>query len=56
MGRASDFAQDRLLVLGPDAAEPTFHWTASLWGYGIMTSRAVGRLVADRIRGMNQAG
>jgi D-arginine dehydrogenase len=43
------FAPDRLPVVGPDRAEPTFHWYAGLGGFGIMTSPALGRALADRV-------
>ena len=43
------FAPDRLPVVGPDRAEPTFHWYAGLGGFGIMTSPALGQAVADGV-------
>ena len=43
------FAPDRLPVVGPDRAEPTFHWYAGLGGFGIMTSPALGQALADRM-------
>jgi len=43
------FAADRLPVVGPDRTEPTFHWYAGLGGFGIMTSPALGRVLADRV-------
>ena len=43
------FAADRLPVVGPDRAEPTFHWYAGLGGFGIMTSPAIGQALADRV-------
>ena len=43
------FAADRLPVVGPDRAEPTFHWYAGLGGFGIMTSPALGLALAERV-------
>ena len=40
------FAPDRSLVLGPDAANPTFIWSAGQGGYGFQTGPAAGALVA----------
>lgn len=40
------FAPDRDLVLGPDAAEPSFSWYVGLGGFGIQTAPAAGELVA----------
>jgi D-arginine dehydrogenase len=45
------FAADRLPVIGPDPADPTFHWYAGLGGFGIMTSAALGRAVATAVLG-----
>jgi D-arginine dehydrogenase len=47
------FASDRLPVIGPDPAEPTFSWYAALGGYGIMTSPALGRVVAEAALGLS---
>ncbi|MEO0938234.1 MAG: FAD-binding oxidoreductase [Pseudomonadota bacterium] len=41
------FAPDRVLVLGRDAAVPEFIWCAGQGGYGMQTSPAASRLVAD---------
>lgn len=43
------FAPDRSLVLGPDPRQPAFVWCAGQGGYGIQTSPAAGRLVADLV-------
>jgi D-arginine dehydrogenase len=43
------FAPDRLPVIGPYHEDPTFHWYAGLGGFGIMTSPALGRVVADAV-------
>lgn len=43
------FAPDRSLVLGPDPRQPAFVWCAGQGGYGIQTSPAAGRLIADLI-------
>lgn len=45
------FAPDRTLVLGPDPAHPGFVWCAGQGGYGMQTSPAAGRLVADLVMG-----
>ncbi|WP_300036627.1 FAD-binding oxidoreductase [uncultured Roseobacter sp.] len=45
------FAPDRTLVLGPDPDEQTFVWCAGQGGYGIQTSPAASRLVADLVFG-----
>jgi D-arginine dehydrogenase len=37
-------------VLGPDDRVGGFHWAAAPGGYGIMTSPAVGRIVAGLVR------
>lgn len=49
------FARDRLPVIGPDPDEPTFHWYAGLGGFGIMTSPALGTVVADLVLGRSPA-
>ncbi|RYH01410.1 FAD-binding oxidoreductase [Salipiger sp. IMCC34102] len=41
------FAPDRSLVLGRDGAEPSFVWCAGQGGYGVQSSPAAGRHVAD---------
>ena len=43
------FAPDRVLVIGPDVAEPAFVWLAGQGGYGFQTSAAASQLVADLI-------
>ena len=45
------FAPDRVLVIGPDAREPSFFWLAGQGGYGFQTSAAASALVADLIGG-----
>ena len=45
------FAPDRVLVIGPDAREPSFFWLAGQGGYGFQTSAAASRLAADLIGG-----
>lgn len=40
------FAPDRVLVLGPDAGDPTFLWSAGQGGYGFQTSAAAAAMVA----------
>ncbi|MEM6759064.1 MAG: FAD-dependent oxidoreductase [Pseudomonadota bacterium] len=43
------FAPDRVLVLGPDAHEPSFIWCAGQGGYGFQSAPAAARLLADLI-------
>ena len=45
------FTPDRSLAFGWDAAAPGFFWCVGQGGYGIQTSPAAGRLVADVIAG-----
>ena len=45
------FAPDRLLVLGPDARDPSFVWSAGQGGYGFQTSPAASQLIADLVAG-----
>ncbi|MBI1170120.1 FAD-dependent oxidoreductase [bacterium] len=45
------FAPDRVLVIGPDAADPGFVWLAGQGGYGFQTSAAASQLVADLVLG-----
>ncbi len=45
------FAPDRNLVIGRDPAEPTFLWCAGQGGYGIQSSPAYGRLLAEIVAG-----
>ena len=45
------FTPDRGLAIGWDASEPGFFWCVGQGGYGIQTSPAAGRLVADLIAG-----
>ena len=45
------FAPDRVLVIGPDAREPSFFWLAGQGGYGFQSSAAASRLAADLIGG-----
>ncbi|MBI1243511.1 MAG: FAD-dependent oxidoreductase [Alphaproteobacteria bacterium] len=44
------FVADKCPVLGPDPDVQGFHWAAGPGGYGIMTSPAVGRIVAGFVR------
>ncbi len=45
------FAPDRVLVIGPDPAEPSFFWLAGQGGYGFQTSAAASLLAADLLAG-----
>ncbi|MBL8831812.1 MAG: FAD-binding oxidoreductase [Rhodospirillales bacterium] len=45
------FVADKCPVLGPDDRVEGMHWAAAPGGYGIMTSPAVGRIVAGFVRG-----
>jgi D-arginine dehydrogenase len=45
------FAPDRTLVIGPDAADPTFFWSAGQGGYGFQTSPGASQLLADLVTG-----
>lgn len=45
------FSPDRVLVIGPDAREPSFFWLAGQGGYGFQTCPAASRLAADLIGG-----
>lgn len=45
------FAPDRVLVIGPDRAEPGLVWLAGQGGYGFQTAPAASRLLADLIGG-----
>jgi glycine/D-amino acid oxidase-like deaminating enzyme len=45
------FSPDRVLVLGPEPADPSFVWSAGQGGYGFQTSAAASRLVADLVGG-----
>ncbi len=47
------FVADKVPVLGPDKHCANFHWAAAVGGYGIMTSPAVGRIVAAGVCGQN---
>jgi D-arginine dehydrogenase len=42
---------DGLPVVGRDPAEPSFYWLAGQGGYGIQTSAAIARFVADELCG-----
>jgi D-arginine dehydrogenase len=44
------FAPDRGLVIGRDAAEPSFVWCVGQGGFGIQTSPAVARAARDLLR------
>ncbi len=41
------FAPDRVLVIGPDPADPSFLWMAGQGGYGFQTAPAASQLLAD---------
>jgi D-arginine dehydrogenase len=45
------FTPDRELAIGWDAAAEGFLWCVGQGGYGIQTSPAAGRLVADLVHG-----
>ncbi|WP_347312633.1 NAD(P)/FAD-dependent oxidoreductase [Defluviimonas sp. SAOS-178_SWC] len=45
------FAPDRVLVIGPDPAVPSFFWLAGQGGYGFQTAPAASRLAADLLGG-----
>ena len=45
------FTPDRTLVIGPDPGERTFIWCAGQGGYGMQSSPAASRLLADLVVG-----
>ena len=45
------FSPDRVLVIGPDASDPSFFWLAGQGGYGFQSSPAASQLAADLITG-----
>ncbi len=45
------FSPDRVLVIGRDAAEPSFFWLAGQGGYGFQSAPAASQLAADLIAG-----
>lgn len=45
------FSPDRVLVIGPDLAEPSFFWLAGQGGYGFQSCPGASRLAADLIGG-----
>ncbi len=45
------FAPDRTLVIGPDAHDPTFFWSAGQGGYGMQTAPGASQLLADLVTG-----
>ncbi len=45
------FSPDRVLVIGADAADPSFFWLAGQGGYGFQSSPAASQLAADLIVG-----
>jgi glycine/D-amino acid oxidase-like deaminating enzyme len=45
------FAPDRVLVIGPDPAEPDFLWSAGQGGYGFQTAPAAAALLAALAEG-----
>lgn len=46
-----NFAPDRLPVLGPDPAMPSFHWCAGQGGWGIQTAPAAAAIAAAHLLG-----
>lgn len=44
------FAPDRVLVIGPDADDPAFLWTAGQGGYGFQTAPAAAALLAALVQ------
>lgn len=46
-----NFAPDRQPVLGPDPAEPSFHWCAGQGGWGIQTAPAAAAILAAELLG-----
>lgn len=50
------FTPDGSLAIGWDAAAPGFFWCVGQGGYGIQTSPAAGRLVADLVTGRDPGG
>ena len=49
------FAPDRVLVIGPEAGDPTFLWTAGQGGYGFQTAPAAAALLAALAEGRTPA-
>lgn len=49
------FSPDRVLVIGPDQADPTFFWLGGQGGYGFQSCPAASQLVADLINGRTPA-
>jgi D-arginine dehydrogenase len=45
------FAPDRVPVIGPDAAEPSFLWLAGQGGYGFQSCAGAARLLGDLVAG-----
>lgn len=45
------FAPDRTLVIGADANDPTFFWSAGQGGYGMQTAPGASQLLADLVTG-----
>ena len=45
------FSPDRVLVIGADAADPSYFWLAGQGGYGFQSSPAASQLAADLIIG-----
>ena len=48
-GGLRSFAPDRVLVIGPDPADPGFWWFAGQGGYGFQTAAGASRLLADLV-------
>lgn len=49
------FSPDRVLVIGPDVAEPSFFWLAGQGGYGFQSAPGASELAADLITGRTPA-
>ena len=45
------FAPDRVLVIGPDALDPSFFWLAGQGGYGFQSAPAASQLAAQLLGG-----
>lgn len=45
------FSPDRVLVIGRDAADPSFFWLAGQGGYGFQSAAAASRVAADLLAG-----
>jgi len=47
------FSPDRVPVIGPAPADPSFFWLAGQGGYGFQSAPAISRLVADILGGLS---